>query len=1023
MDAPSRERLRCLPMKCLGARGGMDGLPASATEALLHLAAVAEKLAWAQTGEAAAAATLGQLLPLLRSADPAAAAVGGALGRAVCCEFSCSRAGLGLTWEQHEGLRTDFERLALAHIFEAGLQLLMRCGAMPEVARVQLLRLLDEGLLGWPFGPRDPSEGDGSQGDPLDTHPFRAGAEWAPVLVNPQLASQLLLLHEGGGEQQRQHAQEAWVTLCGVQGGVFDPSSDSRVRWLSSMVTHAEEFARRGCSSGCWGVLLAATRGLARLSRAHGADSWDLLPDFLQRVAALRDLTISVARHPAARQGEPRLAEALDNLLDLWAMRLVELLSPWRCDCPHSDPRVAKANQSALRSACGEVFRAFAAAHITAGPLAPQEHRQAAEEADDAHDREYAQSTHGLVALLGREDPDASLALLVSCVEPLGTQVTAAAAAGGQVPDAVQDALLAAIQVGSAVCADAAEGEVPGIPPQLARAARPHERLPSAEAEQRCGVLRFVAVLFTLCEALVALFESPQRAAASPLVLAEGLRGIARWVRSYVCPDPDANFELSTVFTLAWQEGRAAARRAVALSHRALRAAPDEAEVVAAALDVLLALAEKPPLQQWLPSPECVEWGQLCADEAQGSGPLLALPHASRRRLMEALCVGSGSRLFTALLAPLQQQLRGALDRLSGDAAADVFGSGLLLALERVRGVAASSAHAAERQAAVCGWVQDLLPVLVSLGGALADREEVSTALFDLVGDLVRAQGAFAEPAQVAPLFGAALQLCRGYAARTRGRRLQAKSAAARSAEEDARLQSLLSLTALLSSVTEWDMLGVSGDDGRRADAGDVVLEGVHYLLGLVDDSFLAHPSLELRFFALLEACLALYCDKLSLVPDAVLDPLLHCIERALGSVQQDVLIAGYRSIAALCNYCKHATQAGRPAERLQRALPYFLRKSLAAVALEPVPAYAIDPAARAVHALSALLGVDAACAALDEALAQHPHRGRLCSALAACLRALPQGAAPGRTSRLALAEWRKQFCSFVATAGAVRLR
>eukprot|EP00662_Eupelagonemidae_sp_cell21_P042931 gene42931-27883_t len=48
--SPYRDRVRGLPVECITARGGLDGVPHAACEMLLHLHAVASKLHWRQAG-------------------------------------------------------------------------------------------------------------------------------------------------------------------------------------------------------------------------------------------------------------------------------------------------------------------------------------------------------------------------------------------------------------------------------------------------------------------------------------------------------------------------------------------------------------------------------------------------------------------------------------------------------------------------------------------------------------------------------------------------------------------------------------------------------------------------------------------------------------------------------------------------------------------------------------------------------------------------------------------------------------
>ena len=867
LDPQARERLFLFVPTCLAQRSDAAH-PHSSLSELAHLYAVLAKLAWPQAGEPAAVAAFatGVCQPALAMMTGERVALGAALLRHLILEFHNTRAGtLGFAWETHERLRQSFQQHALRPIAVCAVEKLAGAGesaAQPGVEGV--LALLSEGVLQWGFTRRQPDD-DGT------SECLNCGPEWHDVFLNARVMQALLSLHQVTDSGTRRHcAQEALVQLCGVLGKIFRTEQE-RVQWLEFTATCALEMAKRAVGKGytaAQGTLLhSSCRALYRITQCSSVRHWFMMPGFAAITQDLATFTHAVATEHGRHPDDECLLESLDKLMHVWGVYIINISDP---ALVYAHDFTATAEQKQLVETCSKmIFEAYVNGQRLAPTAAPDG------DDDNDHEREFSASAQTYAALLGRQSSKTSLPFLIDNLQGMMQQMQQLRLEGrGVLPSNFHDVLYVLVSVGAALVADEGEGEIPGIPAALIDASQAHD----TNGEEENGVLVFVKLLITLGEGLVEM-AGVNSSFVSPLTIAAVLSGLARWAKSYVCPDPDMNFEVTECFKSAFQEGRWAAETFVRLAHRALSTLPNDPEVTKAALSLLSVVGSKPEMQTFLPT--CQAWAELAQQESQPS-PLAYLSLSDRCKLVECLCIGSGRDAFVRLLPPIEQATQELLAS-PADRADDRYVHTLMVVLTRIRGVGSSSVHSQMRQDAVFNWVKGLLPVLCQIGAAYAGRSEVITMLFSLLDDLVKGQNSFVDEAQMAALLGCCASILKTYCAANTGVVVSVKL---QEAEEEGRKEALIAVMNLLRHVVEWDMV--------KREAGSVVFIGVHHLLSLISAGFLDDMALSKAFYSLLGACFTLYSSQVALVPPALSEQLVYALQHALNSPQPHILREGY---------------------------------------------------------------------------------------------------------------------------------
>eukprot|EP00659_Diplonema_papillatum_P016467 gene16467-25248_t len=469
MDPSQRKTLLAFPAACAVRRQG--AMASANVEQLFHLSAVFWKLAFPANATEADAAPLIASVWTHLSGGNLATALG--LLRHLVAEFSSASAGaLGLTWDRHERARVDFQRLVLPKVFAAAFDCgafegVFRRAAAGENARVResWLRLVAEHLLAWDFRPRSVEDDNSDASEVL-----RPGKEWFCVLANQAFVTCLIRAHADGAAAERHLIQEAVVSLCGLSGSVF-PSPGDRISWLEFAVGAAFELAQRataGYTPEKGGLLHSSCRALCRTALASSPELWYKMPAFPRILSDLTDLTVMVAAQHGAAPLDPWITESLDSMLFLWVTHLIDMLD----DSVYSAGYKGTPDErSRLKDSCKRIFEAYFSSQRAAPQPVP-----AGQEDDDytAHEQEFAQSTAGLAAVLGRQVPDECFSMLAACIESFTAEL-AGLATTARPPPQFHDLLHVAICLGMAASADPNDGEVPGIPLVLVRAARKQE--------------------------------------------------------------------------------------------------------------------------------------------------------------------------------------------------------------------------------------------------------------------------------------------------------------------------------------------------------------------------------------------------------------------------------------------------------------------------------------------------------------------------------------------------------------------
>ena len=839
-------------------------------EQVYHMYAVLCKLAWPLGDDQALPEFVKTIVTPVVDQLRSDVAIGAGLARHLIEEFDSTVAGsLGKAWDVHEKLRGSFAQNALlplsSCLFEEP-SVLQSLGSLPARSAEPVLRLLSEGVLRWQFEGRQPD-------DETPPETLRPGSAWHDVLLQPANIAALLALHSNVGTDMQHHIQEAICHFCSLTGNIFIEERE-QIGWMEYMLDAVFVLAERaidGYVESKGDLLLGCCRAFYKITMGTCSRHWYKMPTFAEKTQHLMRFTCALVTEYSNRPDDTCIVESSEFLLVVWVTYVVDMLDEmqfYSSGYIGTDPQ-----KELLRESCKHIFEAF---------LNGQMKAPATEVVDEHHDTEYSGSSQSLAALLGRQVPGVALPQLIQHLQKLTDQIQT-----GSVPDNFHDSLMVAVNVITELVTDPAESEVPGIPLVIVDSIRAYEDVQFPEAT--CGVLVAAKMLGLLCEGMLSMVQSHPHCV-SPLTLATLLKALARWASTYICPDPDANCDVPEVIINAFDSGRASVDMFVGLAHEALCSFPSDSDITRAALSLLLAVAAKSDVQEWLTSTP--KWGALAQSEAAHGSRLSALSLEDRCKLMEILCLGSGKDSFVQLLPSIEQEVQSCLNNSQGAGHDNQHARTLVIALTRVRGVGCSSVHAHSRQTAVFEWVKDLFPLMVQVAQFYRGRTSVMTVLVELMDDLVRAQNAFLDERQMHTVLECCTRLTQIYCESNSGREYKGRLQQA-SDNEDMEA-TLVSIMLLLRHVVEWDMLEHSGEEGRRADTGDLVFLGVHHVIALINPVFLGNITLANTCFGLLDDCFTLYCDKLQMVPPQLCEQLAMALQFAVSSPQPNILRAGY---------------------------------------------------------------------------------------------------------------------------------
>ena len=877
LSEEQRNTLIAFPLTCLENRN--EVLQANTKQYLRGLYAVTVKLNWQLDHP-----SLGQLVntmiekPLRYCNDVSFRGLGQSIVGTLLSEFGSSDGSyLGIPWKMNELLRESFQQYALPQIISWIWSKLSDLNTNNQF-REGYLRLLSEQILSWEYSKRHPEDNDDDQN--TDKQVLCLSSNWRQVFLSPHVISSLVCSIQGTGSPSEIHLmQESVVQMCGVTGAIFQGSATEKSNWLGFVLDALltlMNVAMRDYNEQKGNLLLAACRGICKLSFVHGSNYWYELRDFREKINALSEKTQQLSHELGKRPNDTHIIESVDLLLQVWATNLIDLLDDLYSLT--NDVRGSKEQKDILRNACNGIFNSYLSGQMTS----PSE-----EISDEVHEQEYADSSYSLVALVGRQVPDQSLPLLVNLLDGSIQQLRAVISGGPSLPENFNDRLVVLINVGCFLISDSDVSEIPLIPIVLSDYSRHQEE---GIPEDINGVMVFTKTILILSEAVLDI-QSNHPSVISPLVMRSLLICLSRFVSSYLYPD-SANIDVPLVFTAAFQNGEVARERIINIARQTLANFSHEVTVADAAIRILKNISIKCEMQKILSSSQ--SWAQLASDESSNATGIARLPLSCRRTLMETLCLGSGEK-FQFLLPTIESSVKSLVDNPKLLQSDNELVFELQIVLERIRGVCLSSIHASERQSTVYGWVQGIFPLLLQLATTFHSRNDIVITLFDLLDDLVRAQNSFSSPEHMSVLFDCCLSMIRVY-----GELSQSKPSSIiknEEIEEDESIGSLLAVIRLLNHIIEWDTLGFAGSKQSGYHAGDMVLIGIHMLLTLLSESFLSHSALVEGFYKLLDGSLALYSGRLLSSSQQLMEKLVYSIHFGLRSPRTDILRMWYEFI------------------------------------------------------------------------------------------------------------------------------
>ncbi|XP_037281790.2 exportin-4 isoform X2 [Rhipicephalus microplus] len=1000
-------------------------------EELALVLALGSKRASVENGADALNDILQQSTQMVASGDQHLQSLGCSLLSALLVEFSSSTRAtdVGLTWEVHLKAKKSFEANHLRRVFQFCQQGLREAASRlgngpvrPEDRNLlRRLLLLSEQLLSWNFQfsmllPRKLVGIFEAQQTPT----LRPGQDWRGAFdETPQLLLQLYGALSQDGEL-------AHVALqCLLQLATLSHSGERQQR-----NTHLRRFIQGGL------LELMAIRPpragiaqlLARLALFHPPNllSAEMHIPYLERLC---DLACCVLQSPVGDDAEQQ-QEALDHILDAWVPLLQE---------PQTFPA------EPLKVATMRVFELYlrsrlAAPDGTRPPISDEE--EVAEEDED--DRVRYRDQLAVVGMLGRHVLPHSLPLLCRVIEDrtqrlqelLQGQPQAGIPMTGAHKELLEDLHWIVLITGhllTTVC----DGETPLIPKEVTRFSLNSgadaaatlsllSRLGQADAASSVQgnvdpVVRLVVAVLQLCHVERAALQAGLGSQLSPEVAITLVWFLHRWGLTYLLPNETYYTQMSPTLVAAfgrdseagpcvldWVLGKLCSNLELWHSETALTLSTCQAMVS------LLNNVERGHRAAACPS-------LLSLLQRQSQGQLGPLAPGSHRALLKALVIActanrlpDAPQLWEALLGPLKTRFE------------EFFNS---CVQTRCRFTEPQKSKALDLLESLCGVAEGttpsnldtiqpmLLPLLVRLSSIIAVlRSEATliTATTQLFRAAARRMLCFVGPSDSTALSHCCLELVRQFAEHSSG--LFTTEATA----EDSHVRELGELLELLTELLSKDFMYMgarvpsnsTGTDeaatGFEVPTPGIAIEGLRFLMPLLNAQLLQFPSLCVQYFKLVALLSELHPDKVCRMPEDLLQALLGSIRVGLTSYSSEVSGLCLEVVSVLALEVRRLGLETTPAGR---AIEPFLQLLLEMVLLQPLEAELTLAAGSALFAL--LCCFRESFAQLAQALVASQQDAAVGQRLAQSLQTLTQATplTPERPHRL---RFRNSFEAFV---------
>ena len=291
-----------------------------------------------------------------------------------------------------------------------------------------------------------------------------------------------------------------------------------------------------------------------------------------------------------------------------------------------------------------------------------------------------------------------------------------------QALEQVQDAVLFVLQFSIEVLTDPDDSEAALIPDPIITMGKRHERRSDAEHSNECCQLVRSTLSYAECEDKY-LEHAPHLV--SPLVCAQQLTFLTRYVRSYLMPDVDEYGDFCTTYATSFQEGHELVELCLGKVLHCLRFMASEASVLTQAIALLRAIVVKRRIQTVLAASP--KWRVFV--EAVDHNDFGRLPSDCRRELFEVLCIGFGADHLHVLCRPLQQQFEGLMQQpgFVEKCQTEAVRQGVECCLEKLRGVSRAGLSGRAQAQRVFQFVTQtqILPTVVRLMDLYYTRHDV----------------------------------------------------------------------------------------------------------------------------------------------------------------------------------------------------------------------------------------------------------------------------------------------------------
>lgn len=630
--------------------------------------------------------------------------------------------------------------------------------------------------------------------------------------------------------------------------------------------------------------------------------------DVLIKPLCALTVTVIDVSHAASndRSDDELRIEALDHLLKTW----LELMTKAFADVSVL-VGLPKSLEEGLSSSAAHIFQTFVGAKLNECARAMTATAVDDGTVESSFSKEYSESQTQLLALLGREQPAVTANFLLATLQQLAEQCCVRLQHRQSCPESLSEALWFVMSVSAHFIADGCESERNAIPNSIVSLAVRWERQYPDDLqsqEQSNEVLSLVRLVMKFASDVLPSLTS---GLVSPGVSQAILLFLRHLCGAYLFPDDSLVFDLSTVFSSAFDSGVHVGDCALQVVVGCLMAFPFDQEVTQAATSLLAALTEKPPqFGEWVSAQH--SFG-LLVQLASGSVSGCDLPGITKGHIFGfAVSVCPIPTVTATVVTPIAESLGRVIHRAASTA------TGQLLDVNSVVSAVDSLAGAftALRTEDQTKTVFVSLAALVDASAVIvqhhAAHKPLLTSILRMMNTIVvscsfLASSSFVHVVQIGlvciQVTKAAMDESRGNAARL--------SKEAASLEEDERVDVLSAAATFVESVATWGLLDMNCDDGfdLQGSSGpemiaELSVQGLLVVLTFCDAHVLAIPQLRDTVFNLLQEVSSTYKARfLSASPDEA-NALLAATDFALASSVPALNRSGYKVMESIGTYC-----------------------------------------------------------------------------------------------------------------------